>query len=78
MKNAKEFMNEFITTLYNMKKYQGIDIIKPETYGGEHGIVHKAFDFEKKIAATIEAENINENCNKLGDLPKQLRLTTKK
>ena len=43
MKSAEEFMNEFMSTLDNMKKYQGIDITRPETYSGDFDKVHDSF-----------------------------------
>ena len=78
MKNSKEFMNEFMTTLYNMKKYQGIDITRLETYSGDFDIVHDSFNLEKKIVDTAEAREIKEISNAIEGTPKQLRLARKK
>ncbi len=75
MKSAEEFMNEFMSTLDNMKKYQGIDITRPETYSGDFDKVHDAFDIEKNVVATVKAEEIS---NVVADSPKLLRLTNKK
>jgi hypothetical protein len=75
MKNSEEFMKEFMSTLNNMKKYQGIDITRPETYSGDFDKVHDAFDIEKRVVATIKAEEITET---VSDCPKILRLTNKK
>ncbi len=74
MKNTEEFMNEFMTTLNNMKKYQGIDISRPETYFGDFDIVHKSFNLEKRIVDTVETKEIS---NDVVEKPKQLRITSK-
>ena len=75
MRSTEEFMNEFMSTLNNMKKYQGIDITRPETYSGDFDKVHEAFNIEKNVVATVEAEEIS---NVVVDSPKLLRLTNKK
>lgn len=68
-------MKEFMTTLNNMKKYQGIDITRPKTYLNNYDIIHNAFNFEKNIVATIEAKEISNN---VIESSKILKLTNKK
>lgn len=58
MKEAEEFMDEFMKNIENMKKYQGINIANPETYNFNEDIVQKAFSLEKNIVSTQTGEII--------------------
>ncbi len=70
--DSEEFMDNFMDTLNNMKKYQGIDITRPETYFNNSDIVHDAFNFEKNVIARVEPKEIKEV-----ESSKQLLLTRK-
>lgn len=52
MRDSNEFINEFISNLRDMKKYQGIDIANPFTYKNREQ-VHEAY----KIVSTQEECN---------------------
>ena len=64
MKKAEEVMNDFMRNLRNMKIYQGIDIMNPETYNYDKENVHKAFSLEKNIVFTQNEEEIKRLPNK--------------
>ena len=53
MRDSNEFMNEFVSNLRDMKKYQGIDIANPFTYKNREQ-VHEAYKLEKDIVSTQE------------------------
>lgn len=63
-----------ISLLHIMKKYQGIDISRPETYFGDFNIVHKSFNLKKRIVDTVETKEIS---NDVVEKAKQLRITNK-
>lgn len=64
MRKAEDVMNDFMKNIRNMKLYQGIDILNPETYSYEREIVHEAFLLEKNIVSTQSGEEIKKLPNK--------------
>ena len=64
MKKAEEVMSDFMRNLRNMKIYQGIDILNPETYNYDKENVHKYFSLEKNIVSTQNEEEIKRLPNK--------------
>lgn len=56
MRDSNEFINEFISNLRDMKKYQGIDITNPFTYKNREQ-VHEAYKLGKNIVSTQEECN---------------------
>ncbi len=56
MRDSNEFINEFISNLRDMRKYQGIDIANPFTYKNREQ-VHEAYKLEKNIVSTQEECN---------------------